>query len=155
MPKKKHASQHGRKKNACPICKGIPDYKFVEMLHTNERLPEEVAHLLVIGGYGLYGSEQVRKCPTCGTYYAFLHDHDSESGVGYGYTDESIERLTPEKALDLIEKTLKSSRRAIEYWSKQGEPGTKRPDFLGKHQKEVKQLEKERQALGKQLDLST
>ena len=147
MPKKKHAPQHHRKGSTCAICKGIPDYKFVETLHTNERLPEEVAQLLVIGGYGLYGSEQVRKCPTCGTYYAFLHDHDSESGVGYGYTDESIERLTPEKALVLIEKTLKNSRRAIEYWSKQGEAGTKRPGFLKKHQKEFKQLENEKQAL--------
>jgi len=153
--KRKRAAQHDLKGNACALCSGIPPYQFVETLHTSERLPEEVKQLLVIGGYGLYGSEQARKCPTCGTYYAFLHDHDSESGVGYGYTDESIERLTPEKALDLIEKTLKSSRRAIEYWSKQGEAGTKRPDFLGKHQKEFKQLEKERQALRKQLDLST
>ncbi len=153
MPKKKPATQHDPKGSTCAICKGIPDYKFVETLHTKERLPEEVKQLLVIGGYGLYGSEQVRKCPTCGSYYAFLHDHDSESGVGYGYTDDSIERLTPEKVLDLIEKTLKSTRRAIAYWSKQGEAGTKRPDFLGKHQKEFKQLEKERQALRKQLDL--
>ena len=60
MPKKKPAPQHDPKGSACAICKGIPDYKFVETLHTNERLPEEVAQLLVMGGYGLYGSEQVR-----------------------------------------------------------------------------------------------
>ncbi len=28
--------------------------------------------------------------------------------MGYGYTDEAIKRLTPDQALDLIEKTRKS-----------------------------------------------
>jgi len=63
MPKKKPAPQHGRKGSACAICKDIPDYKFVETLHTNERLPEEVKQLLVIGGYGLYGSEAGEEMP--------------------------------------------------------------------------------------------
>ena len=141
-----------KKESDCAICKGIPDYKFVETLHTDERLPEEVEQLDVLGGYGLYGCEQVRKCPTCGAYYSFLHDHDSESGVGYGYTDEAITRLTPEKALDLIEKTMKTSQSGIEYWSTQGDPGGKRPDFLARHQKELKLLQRERRALLKQLD---
>jgi hypothetical protein len=66
----------------CPICKHIPDHKFVETLHTDARLPEQVDQLEILGGYGLYGHEQVRKCPLCKTYYTYLSDHDSESGVG-------------------------------------------------------------------------
>ena len=111
MPEKRQKKKHG-----CSTCSNIPDSKFVETLHTSERLPKEVDDLLVIGGYGLYGCEQVRKCSECGTFYSFLHDHDSESGVGYGYTDEAIVRLSPEKALELIERTLKTSTHDVAYW---------------------------------------
>ena len=141
MPEKKQPSHE-----ACSVCSGIPDYKFVETLHTAERLPDEVDDLLIIGGYGLYGCEQVRKCPECGTFYSFLHDHDSESGVGYGYTDEAIKRLTPEQALDLIEKTCKSSEHDMAYWS--GQPKDyPRPDFAAMHREWLKQLEREREIL--------
>ena len=102
-------------------------------------------------GYGLYGSEQVRKCPECGAFYSFLHDHDSESGMGYGYTDEAIKRLTPEQALDLIEKTCKSSEHEIAYWSGRREDYP-RPDFAGMHREWLKQLEREREALRSLLD---
>ena len=141
MPKKKPTPAE-----ACPLCSGIPEYKFVETLHTDERLPEQVEQLLVLGGYGLYGSEQVRKCPECGTFYSFLHDHDSESGMGYGYTDEAIKRLTPEQALDLIEKTCKSSEQEAAYWSERRDDYP-RPDFAGMHREWLKQLERERDAL--------
>ncbi len=150
MAKKERKAEKG-----CSICKGIPEYKFVETLHTDERLPEEVDQLLVIGGYGLYGCEQVRKCPECGTFYSFLHDHDSESGVGYGYTDEAIQRLTPEKALDLIEKTLKTSKHDVAYWDeKRKKKGEIIPPFLDKMRAEVGLLETERDALRKTLGLS-
>ena len=153
MSTKKPTAQPDGKHTDCAICKGIPDYKFVETLHTSERLPEEVDQLEVIGGYGLYGCEQVRKCPLCGTFYSFLHDHDSESGMGYGYTDEAIKRLTPEQAVDMIERTMKTSKSGIEYWSKKGDPGGERPDFLKMHQEEVKRLKREIRALRKQFDL--
>ena len=132
--------------DACTICRGIPAHRFVETLHTDERLPDEVQQLLVVGGYGLYGSEQVRKCPECGTYYAFLHDHDSESGVGYGYTDEAITRLTAEQALALIEKTCKATEREIAYWSARRDDYP-RPDFATMHRTWLAQLERERETL--------
>ncbi len=131
---------------ACSICSGIPAYKFVETLHTDERLPEQVKQLTVVGGYGLYGSEQVRKCPECGTYYSYLHEHDSESGVGYGYTDEAIKRLTAEEALDLIEQTCRNTERELAYWSGRRDDYP-RPDFAGMHRTWLKQLEQEREAL--------
>jgi len=89
----------------CKICKIIPDYKSVEKLHTDERLPKEVKELQIIGGYPI--NCQVRKCTLCGTYYNYYYDHDSQSGVGEGYTDESIERITPKKAQELIKHILK------------------------------------------------
>ena len=149
MPEKQPAAQPESEPNDCAICNGIPDYKFVETLHTDERLPEEVDQLEVIGGYGLYGCEQLRKCPICGTFYSFLHDHDSESGMGYGYTDESIKRLTTQQAIDMIERTMKTSKSGIEYWSKKGDPAGKRPDFLTMHQQELKRLKRELRTLHK------
>ncbi len=146
MPKKKQTPPE-----ACSICSGIPAYQFVETLHTDERLPEQVDQLLVLGGYGLHGSEQVRKCPECGTFYSFLHDHDSESGMGFGYTDEAIKRLTPDQALDRIEKTYKSSEQNAAYWSERRDDYP-RPDFAGMHREWLKQLERERDALRSLLD---
>ncbi|MCP5100840.1 MAG: hypothetical protein GY943_35260 [Chloroflexi bacterium] len=133
----------------CKICRYIPAQKFVETLHTSERLPEQVNQLLVIGGYGLYGSEQLRKCPECGTYYSFLHDHDSESGVGYGYTDEGIVRLDFVAALALIKKTIVSSQKAITYWKAQVEAGnrTHASRFVQSHEAELLQLEVEKRLL--------
>jgi hypothetical protein len=104
---------------SCPICKHIPDHKFVETLHTDARLPEQVDQLEILGGYGIYGHEQVRKCPLCKTYYTYLSDHDSESGVGIGWTDEEIQRITPETALSVMERVLKASQSSLEYFTKQ------------------------------------
>jgi hypothetical protein len=109
------AADHGN----CPICRHIPDHKFVETLHTDARLPEQVNQLEILGGYGLYGygNEQVRKCPLCKTYYTYLSDHDSESGVGIGWTDEEIMRITPESAPDVMERVLETSQHALEHWT--------------------------------------
>ena len=95
----------------CSICKHIPEHKFVETLHTEARLPEQVDQLEILGGYGFYGSPQVRKCPLCKTYYTYLHDHDSESGVGIGWTDQEIQRITPESALNVMERILEYSQK--------------------------------------------
>ena len=103
----------------CSICKHIPDHKFVETLHTEARLPEQVNQLEILGGYGFYGYPQVRKCPLCKTHYTYLHDHDSESGVGIGWTDEEITRITPESALDVMDRVLETSQRALEHWTKE------------------------------------
>ncbi len=90
----------------CKICRNIPDYKLVDKLHKKERLPEEVKDLQVIGGYA--HDCQIRKCTLCGTYYRYYYDHDSESGVGYGYTDESIKRLSTERAQKLMNVVIKA-----------------------------------------------
>lgn len=144
------ANKPPRPTAACSICRHIPDHLFVETLHTSERLPEQVGQLLVIGGYGLYGSEQVRKCPECGTFYAFLHEHDSEAGVGYGYTDEAITRLTPEEAFGLIEKTIARSEKEVAYWNAQRDSPA-RPDFGGMHRSWLAQLSREHAWLQRRL----
>ena len=89
----------------CKICQNIPDYKFADKLHKKEQLPDEVGDLQVIGGYT--HDCQIRKCPLCGTYYRYYYDHDSESGVGYGYTDESVKRISPERAQELMNVVIK------------------------------------------------
>ncbi len=88
----------------CSICRAIPDYAMVERLHTAERLPDEVERLEPL--YGLRWPAQLRRCPECGALYRYVYDHDSEAGVGYGYTDESIERLTPENAAAWLERIV-------------------------------------------------
>ena len=115
----------------CRICKNIPDYKFVEKLHTDEQLPKEVYELQVIGGYAI--DCQIMKCSLCGTYYRYYYDHDSESGVGYGYTDESIKRINPVRAQKLINIILKaypqlpldSLRQELDYLRKSRNDGKK------------------------------
>ena len=92
--------------NECNICKNIPDYKFADILHKKESLPDEVEELQVIGGYE--HDCQIRKCSLCGTYYRYYYDHDSESGVGYGSTDSFIKRLTPERAQELMNVVIKA-----------------------------------------------
>lgn len=77
-------------------------------MHTMERLPKEVEALEIIGGMcSDYALGQVRVCPVCKTYYLYFRDHDSESGTGYGYTDESIERISVDRVKDVIEKNIK------------------------------------------------
>ena len=90
----------------CKICKNISEHKLIDKLHTKERLPEEVEELQMIGGYA--HDCQIRKCTICGTYYRYYYDHDSESGVGYGYTDESIKRINPERAQALMNVVIKA-----------------------------------------------
>jgi len=131
----------------CPICRHIPDHKFVETLHTDARLPEQVKQLEILGGYGFhgYGNEQVRKCPLCKTYYTYLYDHDSESGVGIGWTDEEITRITPESALDVMDRVLETSQRALEHWTKKfrktQDPYAQR--WITEHAQEVNRLARE------------
>jgi hypothetical protein len=38
--------------------------------------------------------------------------------VGFGYTDEEVTRITPERALNVMECVLGSSQHALEYWTK-------------------------------------
>ena len=90
----------------CTLCQNIPDYKLADKLHKKEQLPEEVEELQVIGGYA--HDCQIRKCNLCGTYYRYYYDHDSESGVGYGYTDESVKRITPDRAQELMNVVIKA-----------------------------------------------
>ena len=119
----------------CSICKHIPDHKFVETLHTEARLPKQVDQLEILSGYGFYGSPQVRKCPLCKTYYTYLHDHDSESGVGIGWTDEEIQRLTPESALDVMARVLEDCRHSLKHFTKKHDQPS-----ITKHTQEVNRL---------------
>ncbi|MFC1671421.1 hypothetical protein ACFL20_13590, partial [Spirochaetota bacterium] len=128
-----------KKHKKCEICKNIPDYKLVEILHTAERLPEEVELLLIIGGIPLHGAPpQVRKCPLCSTYYTYIHDHDSEAGVGCGYTDEEITRLSDEEALKFLKGGLEACQESLEYWkedyNRYGEKHAK--EFILEHEEE-------------------
>ena len=75
----------------CSFCSAIPDRLTVDTVHDPERLPEAVGRLEVVDGD--VWDRQLRRCPECSAFFAYTRDHDSESGVGYGYTDETIERL--------------------------------------------------------------
>jgi len=132
----------------CSICKHIPDHKFVETLHTEERLPKQVDQLEILGGYGFYGSPQVRKCPLCKTYYTYLHDHDSESGVGIGWTDEEIQRLTPESALDVMARVLEDCRHSLQHFTKKHDQPS-----ITKHTQQVNRLIQEIASLKKLLSV--
>ena len=104
------------KKQSCPLCSSIPDSLQVEPLHTPERLPDAVDKLEIIGGYTLEG--QVRKCPACGAWFIYTHDHDSQSGVGYGYTDEGVYRTTADAAKARLEKALERARKSLAEFTK-------------------------------------
>jgi hypothetical protein len=140
---------------SCSICQHIPDHKFVETLHTDARLPKQVDQLEIIGGYGLYGYGQVRKCPLCKTYYTYLHDHDSEAGVGFGWTDEEIQRITPESALSVMERILKDSQDAREYWTKkfQETQDSDAQQSITRHTLEANRLIQELASLKKHLSI--
>ncbi|MHA1147474.1 MAG: hypothetical protein ACTSR8_04450 [Promethearchaeota archaeon] len=109
----------------CAVCKDIPNYQTVEILHTNNRLPKQIDKLVIIGGSA--SINQLRKCPLCGTYYIFIHDHDSESGVGYGSTDETIRRIVYTDAIKQIKEKLnsfeetKELKKELEYLVKNNE----------------------------------
>jgi hypothetical protein len=75
----------------CSVCESIPDLISVDTLHHSDDFPGAVAGLAVVSGETWEG--QLRRCPGCGAHFVYTYDHDSQSGVGYGYTDETIERL--------------------------------------------------------------
>lgn len=103
---------------ACSLCGKIPDLLKVELLHSEERLPVEVDKLRCIGGPGNYSSPQIRVCPECGTYFNFIHEHDSEAGMGEGYTDEIISRIMPDRVLVSLENARQDTVSGLEYWKK-------------------------------------
>lgn len=102
----------------CSLCGKIPDIVKVELLHSDERLPSEVDNLLCIGGSGNYSCPQIRVCPECGTYFNFIHEHDSEAGMGEGYTDEVISRITPDRVSASLEAARRDVVSSLEYWKK-------------------------------------
>jgi rubrerythrin len=140
---------------SCSICKHIPDHKFAETLHTDARLPTQVDQLEILGGYGIHGYEQVRKCPLCKTYYTYLYDHDSESGVGIGWTDEEIQRITPESALKVMERVLTDSQSILEQCTKefQKTQDSHAQQAITRHSQEVNRLIQELASLKKILSL--
>jgi hypothetical protein len=100
--------------SACSLCKHIPEKLKVETMHTPDRLPKEVEKLEIIGGMcSDYMLGEVRVCPDCGTHYLYYRDHDSE-GVGDGYTDESIERVSAMQAKEAMEKNIKVLEQLIQ-----------------------------------------
>ncbi|OGK11627.1 MAG: hypothetical protein A2W80_12465 [Candidatus Riflebacteria bacterium GWC2_50_8] len=100
----------------CSLCGKIPDLVKVELLHSEERLPPEVDSLRCIGGSGNCSSPQIRVCPECGTYYGFIHEHDSEAGMGEGYTEEIISRITSERVLTVLEAARRDIASSLKYW---------------------------------------
>ncbi|MBT3981173.1 MAG: hypothetical protein HOE90_07450 [Bacteriovoracaceae bacterium] len=124
----------------CSSCKNIPKTLMVEKLHTPKRLPKEVSELSTIGGYATDG--ELRKCQHCLTYYIYHYDHDSESGVGNGYTDEGITRISNAEAKKMLPDLLKSAEASLDYWQKDlDRPASQQ--FIVSHQKEVTRLQKE------------
>ncbi|MBI4412485.1 MAG: hypothetical protein HY541_08380 [Deltaproteobacteria bacterium] len=127
-------------RHSCSVCSPIPDSMQVETLHTPERLPEAVDKLEIIGGYTLDG--QVRKCPACGAWFIYTHDHDSQSGVGYGYTDEGIYRTTATAAKERLEKALERAQKSLAEFTK-SEPRDYYASMAESSAEEIKRIEKE------------
>ena len=75
----------------CRICRAIPDTR-------EDPLPREVEQLERFGG----AAYRLRRCPLCGTYYDYFHDHDNGGGTSAGSTDESIRRLSPAETIEGI-----------------------------------------------------
>jgi hypothetical protein len=89
----------------CAVCRTIPDFLEVETLHGDQRLPSAVGRLLSLGWY--IECTSLARCTGCGTFFAVHYDHDSESGVGIGYTDESVRRLSQDEAIACCHAALK------------------------------------------------
>ncbi|MBP7633438.1 hypothetical protein KBA41_04675 [Candidatus Ozemobacteraceae bacterium] len=130
---------------SCSICKHLPEYQKVELLHGTELLPAEVGRLRIVGGAGIYGADQIRVCQECGTYYRFIHDHDSEAGMGEGYTDEMIGRLTVGQALEALREIERGLHASIAWWA--GEvakgSGAHAERFLAEKKMELEQVSAE------------
>lgn len=138
----------------CSICSHIPERKEVELLHGTDRLPAEVELLRIIGGNGIYGAEQIRVCPECGTYYRFIHDHDSEAGLGIGYTDERITRINAESAARELERAERDARAALQYWTQPSGAayGKQATIFAAEAREEIERVSTELAKLRQQLD---
>ena len=80
----------------CALCDSIPSRLHVDTLHDPDAFPPAARGLAVVGGDVLDG--QVRKCPGCDARFLYSRSHDNESGVGHGYTDELIVRITAAEA---------------------------------------------------------
>jgi len=129
---------------ACEVCRDIPERMMVETLHTPDRLPAAVERLTVIGGAGTYGCEQLRKCPACGAYFSYINDHDSEAGLGYGYTDEAVRRLSRDEARELASQAAQSARASIRYWESEATSyGEAAARYAAKAKLDLQQLEAE------------
>jgi len=101
---------------SCKICRSIPEYLEVDVMHTPDRLPKAVDQLRLIGGVAADAAlGQIRQCPACDAFFLFFHDHDSESGTGYGYTDESIMRIDEARVREALERNIEFFERAVRY----------------------------------------
>ncbi len=65
--------------------------------------------------------------------------------MGYGYTDESITRLSPEKALEYLEKSLGTVAAGQKYWEKenQNRPRDHAATFALQYAEEKQRMEEE------------
>lgn len=75
----------------CELCALLPDRLAVDTLQAPDAFPAAARRLEPVAGERSEG--QVQRCPNCGAHFLYTFDHDSESGVGYGYTEETLERL--------------------------------------------------------------
>lgn len=133
--------------DTCDVCGDIPARLKVDILNTAERLPAAVEALSVLGGAGQYGAEQLRKCPGCGAYFSFIHDHDSEAGLGEGWTDEVVARLSRDEGLALAREAAAGAQAAIRYWSSpERSDWDSAADWVAEARLELKRLETELEA---------
>ncbi|HOY68233.1 MAG TPA: hypothetical protein PLP29_15235 [Candidatus Ozemobacteraceae bacterium] len=137
---------------SCHLCGPIPDFQKVELLHGKERLPEQVGRLERIAGSGVYGAEELRVCRACGCYFLFLHDHDSEAGMGEGYSDEAITRIDTDRALRELDRLEREAHASELHW---GSPaaagyGTVAERFRNEAREELVRIGRERMRLNGQ-----
>lgn len=93
---------HSERILGCPICNNIEDAEYVDLIREPEAtLPPELRQLDTVKTLG-YAYPELLRCPICATYYLYNVD------CGWMEHDKSLERITDEKAKELIGPDLKN-----------------------------------------------
>ena len=92
---------------ACSVCSQLADretaYQKFGWEENDTYLPAASDALVIVRDFKPYSSRklQLRRCPECGTYY--LYSSDYEYLVNGSEDEETLERLTAERAAELLQ----------------------------------------------------
>ena len=90
---------------SCTYCATLPEYVSADIRH-GESLPPAADGLEVLGGGK---RNQIRRCPTCGSYFKYQSEYDSTL---FDYDeDESLARISKEEASEHLRRLYARARR--------------------------------------------